>query len=113
MALEEHSFKHLLPDFRISAGTQVVLKVDKALPDGSVRPRGSVGLVVESPADNARPYRVRFADGAEVAAFFAELALRRKEVDDELARAGVDLRPYVVYRVRVGSHAFGLAGEGS
>ena len=26
MPLEEHSFRHLLPDFRISPGTQVVLK---------------------------------------------------------------------------------------
>jgi predicted nucleotidyltransferase len=113
MALEEHSFRHLLPDFRISPGTQVVLKADKRLPDGSVRQRGSVALVVESPDHNQRPYRLRFADGQEIEALFAELALRRKEVEDELARSDEDCRRYVVYRVRVGSHAFGLAGEGS
>jgi predicted nucleotidyltransferase len=113
MALEEHSFRHLLPDFRISPGTQVVLQVDKTLPAGQVRQRGSVALVIESPKDNRHPYRVRFADGQEVEALFAELALRRKEVEDELVRTDVDLRPFVVYRVRVGSHAFGLAGEGS
>src|SRR5437660_740259 len=113
MALEEHSFRHLLPDFRISAGTQVVLKVDKALPDGSLRQRGSVALVIESPADNRHPYVVRFADGQEIDVLFADLALRRKEIEDALARTDVDLRSYVIYRCRVGSHAFGLAGEGS
>ena len=51
MALEEHSFQHLLPTFLISPGTQVVLKVDKPLPDGTVRQRGSVAVVAESPAD--------------------------------------------------------------
>jgi hypothetical protein len=35
MALEEHSFRHLLPTFLISPGTQVVLKVDKPLADGT------------------------------------------------------------------------------
>jgi predicted nucleotidyltransferase len=113
MALEEHSFRHLLPDFRISPGTQVVLKVDKTLPAGSIRQRGSVALVIESPDDNQLPYRVRFADGQEIEVSFAELALRRMEVEDELARTDMDLRPYVVYRVRVGSHAFGLAGQDS
>jgi predicted nucleotidyltransferase len=32
MALEEHSFRHLLPTFIISPGTQVVLKADKLRP---------------------------------------------------------------------------------
>jgi hypothetical protein len=41
MALEEHSFRHLLLTFLISRGTQVVLKADRPLQDGSVRQRGS------------------------------------------------------------------------
>jgi len=113
MALEEHSLRHLLPNFRISPGTQVVLKVDRALPDGSCRQRGSVALVVASPEDNRQPYVVRFADGQELAVPFAELALRRKEVEDDLAQTEVDLRPFIIYRCRVGSQAFGLAGTTS
>jgi len=101
MALNDHSFRHLLPDFRISPGTQVVLKVDKPQPDGSIRQRGSVALVVASPDHNRQPYRVRFADGREIEVFFPELALRRKEVEDELVRTDLDLLPYVVYRCRV------------
>jgi predicted nucleotidyltransferase len=111
MALEEHSFRHLLPTFLIPVGTQVVLKVDKPLPDGTMRQRGSVAVVLASPADNASVYTLRFADGQTVPAYFRELAIRRKEVEDELALTTEDLRPYVIYRCRVGSRAFGLAGE--
>ena len=88
MALDEHSFRHLLPTFIISPGTQVVLKADKPLPDGTVRQRGSVAVVAESPADNEQAYTLRFADGQTVLAHFRELAIRRKEVEDELARTG-------------------------
>jgi predicted nucleotidyltransferase len=113
MALEEHSFQHLLPTFIISPGTQVVLQVDKSLPDGSVRQRGSVAVVAESPPDNEHAYTLRFADGQSVHAHFRELAIRRKEVEDQLVLTGEDLRPWIVYRCQVGSHAFGLAGDDS
>lgn len=113
MALEEHSFRHLLPTFIISPGTQVVLKVDKPLPDGTVRQRGSVAVVAESPADNQYAYTLRFADGQTVKAFFRELAIRRKEVEDQLVLTDEDLHPWIIYRCQVGSHAFGLASEDS
>lgn len=74
MALEEHSFRHLLPTFIILPGTQVVLKVEKPLPDGAVRPRGSVAVVAESPADNQYASTLRFADGQTVKAYLRELA---------------------------------------
>src|SRR4051812_11780718 len=98
MALEEHSFRHLLPTFILSPGTQVVLKVDRPLRDGTVRRHGSVAVVAESPADNRHAYTLRFADGQTAEAYFRELAIRRKEVEDRLALTGEDLRPWVVYR---------------
>src|ERR671936_664153 len=98
MALEEHSFSHLLLTFLIPPGTQVVLKVDKPLPDGTVRQRGGVAVIAESPSDNQYAYTLRFADGQTVKAHFRELALRRKEVEDHLARTEEDLRPWIVYR---------------
>ena len=113
MALEEHSFRHLLPTFIISPGTQVVLKVDKPLPDGTVRERGRVAVVAESPADNQYAYTLRFADGQTVKAYFRELAIRRKEVEDQLALTDENLRPWIVYRCQVGSRAFGLANDDS
>jgi predicted nucleotidyltransferase len=109
MALEEYSFRHLLPTFLIPVGTQVVLKEDKCLPDGQARPRGSVAVVTDAPTDNCYAYTLRFADGATGKAYFAELAIRRKEIEDQLALTGEDLRPHIVYRCQVGSRAFGLA----
>lgn len=111
---EDHVFRKLLPGFVISAGTQVVLKLAKAGLDGRpARPPGSVGLVLESPNNNREPYLVRFADGATVTAYHHELALRRREIEDELGVIHEDLRPYIIYRCQVGSKAFGLASDDS
>jgi uncharacterized protein len=109
MSLEDYSFRHLLPTFIIPVGTQVVLKVDKTRADGALRPRGSVAVIQESPADNQYAYTLRFADGETARAYFRELAIRRKELDDELTLTGEDLKPFIIYRCQVGSRAFGLA----
>ena len=67
MSPDEHSLRKLMPSFVISAGTQVVLKVAKALPGGrGHKPSGSVGMIVESPASNRERYVVRFADGPQL-----------------------------------------------
>jgi len=111
---DERSFRKLLPGFVISAGTQVVLKVAKTLPDGQqFKPAGSVGVVLESPPDNRQPYVVHFADGTVVEAMCDELALRRLEVEDELGEIYEDMRPWIIYRCQVGSKAFGLSSEDS
>jgi len=107
-------FHSLNPKFIISAGTQVVLRVAKVLPGGAAEKKpGSVGVVVESPSSNDLPYVVQFADGTTVIAYFRELALRRKEIDYELAETPEDLRPYTIYRCLVGSKAYGLATDAS
>ncbi len=112
MADPEHSFRKLLPGFVIPAGTQVVLKVANALPDGQqFKLPGSVGVALECQPDNHRPYLIRFADGETVTACFHELAVRRREVEDELGEVTDDLRPWIIYRCQVGSKAFGLASE--
>jgi hypothetical protein len=69
--------------------------------------------VLESPASNRRPYLIRFVDGVTLRARFGELAVRRRELEAELSTPGEDLRRFVVYRVAVGSRAFGLAVETS
>ena len=110
MCQDQHSFRKLLPGFVIPAGTQVVLKVGKVLPDGQhTKPPGSVGVVLQSPPDNQQPYLVRFAAGETVTAYFHEVALRRREVDDELGEVTEDLRPWIIYRCQVGSKAFALS----
>lgn len=114
MSNPQHSLRNLQRDFTISAGTQVVVKVAKVLPGGEeYKPAGSVGVVIEAPPSNREPYVVRFADGVVAKAYFDELALRRREVDDVLGHVDDDLRPYVIYRCQVGSKAFGLASADS
>ena len=114
MARGERTIQRYAPDFIISSGTQVVLQVAKSPPSGEGQKKpGSVGVVVESPPSNDQPYVVQFADGTTVKAYYAELALRRQEVDAQLAKPSEDLRPYVVYRCQVGSKAYGLATDNS
>ncbi len=103
-----------LPTFLIPIGTQVVLRGAKRLPESDVvKPAGTVAEVVEAPDSNRRPYLVRFLDGATMRVKFAELAVRRREMADEWATPGDDLRPHVILRVAVGSRAFGLATDAS
>lgn len=114
MSSDEHSLRKLMPNFVISSGTQVVLKVAKPLPGGrEIKPPGSVGVVVQSPPSNRGAYVVRFADGQTVKAHFRELALRRTEVEQALGEVAEDLSPYVIYRCQVGSRAFRLAADDS
>ena len=54
----QHSLRKLQPDFVISPGTQVVVKVSKALSGGGeYKPAGSVGVVIEAPPSNREPYQ--------------------------------------------------------
>jgi predicted nucleotidyltransferase len=103
-----------LPTFIIPVGTQVVLRADRRVPGGdAVKPAGSIAEVLEAPTTNRRAYLIRFVDGVTLRAKFAELSVRRREVEEELRTPGPDLRQYVIYRVAAGSRAFGLATEAS
>jgi len=114
MTDDRPSFRKLLPGFMIPAGSQVVLKVAKHTGHADeFKPAGSVGVVLQCPPDQDRPYLVRFADGEVVEALGHELALRRREVEDALGAVREDLRPWIIYRCQVGSKAFGLADADS
>jgi hypothetical protein len=103
-----------IPTFLIPVGTQVVLKTAKRLTgSGATKPAGSIAIVLEAPVTNRRPYLVRFVDDVTLRVKFAELAIRRRELTEELVTPGKDMRKYVIYRVAVGSRAFGLANESS
>ena len=111
---EEHSLKKHSPDFVISAGTQVVLRVSKTIEEGSgFRKPGAVGIVSECPQRADGQYVVEFANGDVVRASFDELSLRRNEIDMELVSSEEEIRQFVIYRCRVGSRAYGLANEDS
>src|SRR6478736_3399976 len=106
---------NLPPNFLISVGTQVVLRYERRVPGTEVtKPAGTVGEVAEAPESNDRPYLVRFLDGAAFRLKFGELLVRRIDHSVEAtATAGPDVSAFVVYRVMVGSRAFGLSTESS
>ena len=106
---------NLPPDFLIPLGTQVVLRYERPVPGTpDTKPAGTVGVIAEAPATNDRPYLVRFLDGVSFRLKFGELLVRRVDHSVEAtATAGPDVSAFVVYRVLVGSRAFGLSTESS
>jgi hypothetical protein len=106
---------NLPPNFIIPPGTQVVLRYARRVPGTDIeKPAGTVAEVVESPDSNDRPYLVRFLDGTEFRLKFGELLARRGDHTVEAtATAGPDVSAFVVYRVTVGSRAYGLSTEAS
>ena len=115
--------RNLADDFVIPAGSQVVLlqaqpvvqenKADCASPS-VFKKAGSVGVVIKCPPHNGEPYLVRFADESEIAVPFDHLTLRRQEIENILSDVEQDdFRPYIIYRCKVGSKAFGLDNEDS
>ncbi|MCE9582532.1 MAG: nucleotidyltransferase domain-containing protein [Planctomycetes bacterium] len=107
------------PPFVIPAGTQVVSRVEIQDASGArLHPHGAVGIVVKSPADATHSYRVRFPDGFEASLKRTEIEVRKASPREALATAGKeiaegDLFECVIYRVVIGSRAYGLDHEGS
>jgi len=106
---------NLPPNFLIPVGTQVVLRYDRRVPGTDTQvPAGTVAEVIEAPETNDRPYLVRLLDGGSFRLKFGELLVRRGDHSVEATgTAGPDVSAFVVYRVMVGSRAFGLATESS
>ena len=83
-----------------------------------LHPRGSVGVVVRSPADLDHSYRVRFADGIEESLNRDQVTMLARYKEAEIGDTGItalrcNLYERVIYRCVIGSQAYGLAGEGS
>ena len=121
MSQNSRTIRNLADDFRIPVGSQVVLT--ESLPFGesdvlgsspSFKKSGSVGVVIKGPPHNGEPYLVRFADEVEIEIEFKKLSLRRREIENILSvNPQEDFSPYIIYRCKVGSKAFGLANEDS
>src|SRR4051794_17120134 len=99
------------PNLILPIGTQVVSLVEgKGTGGAPVHPRGAVGVVVRSPSDYWHSYRVRFVDGFEATMKRAELAVlsHYKQGDPRHLLGQYNLYDCVIYRVVVGSRAYGL-----
>lgn len=103
----------------LPVGTQVVTRADlPATETAPFVPRGSVGVVEKTPADNAHKYLIAFPDGGVRALPRRDLIIRKLQHGEGLADAGLaleygDLERYVIYRCLVGSRAYGLAHDQS
>ena len=95
----------------LPVGTQVVSLVEVKGTDGApVHPRGAVGVVVRAPSDYWHSYRVRFVDGFEASLKREELAVlaHYQHGDSRHLLGQYNLYDCVIYRVVVGSRAYGL-----
>jgi predicted nucleotidyltransferase len=100
----------------LSVGTQVVSLTEIRGGNGKpIRPRGSVGVIIQAPADYWHTYRVRFQDGAESSLVRKDLAILSRYQEGELSvgdephqLAEYDLYEHVIYRCVIGSRAYGL-----
>jgi predicted nucleotidyltransferase len=104
--------------FIVSPGTQVVLRRDLPVmgqTESRFKKEGSVGVVEESPSSLEDEYLVRFSDGQRVRALHRELVVRRKDspIGELPGRDVEEFEKHLIYRVVVGSRAFGLADESS
>ncbi len=115
-----------IPHLIVPIGTQVVAQIETKVASGaSPRPKGAVGVIVDAPVDSTHAYRVRFAEGGEVALRRGEFAILKHYQQGDLqpgepAAQGSDAetelahyRRYVIYRCIVGSRAYGLDHDAS
>ena len=97
----------------LPVGTAVVTRVDVRSGDDLACRAGSVGTVVQSPADAEHRYRVRLPGGEIVSLRRAELSVLSHYQADGLAEAQHPMDEHnlwrcVIYRCVVGSRAYGL-----
>lgn len=106
---------HKNPKFVLPAGTRVVTSAE-VRGGGKTFAKGTIGVIVESPADHRHKYCVRFMNGTEVWVKRREFSVHKqfqRPVEPEEWQNNQTLKQYVIYRCVVGSKAYGLDEEGS
>lgn len=95
----------------LPVGTQVVIE------NNAARQRGTMGVVVQAPADPWHVYRVRFPDGFEASYKRQDFSVLSQFQSGESAEvdplAEQDLYQHVIYRCVMGSRAYGLDDDDS
>lgn len=100
-------------------GTMVVLTERVAPGDGGhPRPVGACGVIIKSPQEPLQPYRVRFPDGGAFSVAPTQMTILKHYQEGQIGDVSVtmanhDLYEYIIYKVVVGSRAYGLDHEGS
>ena len=100
----------------IPNNTKVVTRLMVAGTDGQLlHAKGTLGMVVETPADSTDAYRVQFPDGSVVSLTRQDFTIRAQYQlgEIETTQEKVDLYEYVIYRCIIGSRAYGLEHDAS
>lgn len=98
----------------VPVGTQIVARLEiKSAPGELLCPVGAVGVIVKAPTDHSHSYRVQFANGIEAPLRRNEFTIRKQHTSAAATHEESDLYPFVIYRVIVGSRAYGLETEAS
>ena len=98
----------------VPLGTQIVSRLAIKSAQGELLcPVGAVGIIVKAPTDNSHSYRVQFTNGMEAPLRRNEFTIRKQHTSAAATMEESDLYPYVIYRVIVGSRAYGLHTEAS
>ena len=102
----------------IPKGTQIVLLNEtKVFNENSFYAKGTVGKVVETPADAFHAYKIEFPDGRCAMANRKSFSIRKEFQTEQSGLISpledFDLYDFVIYRCVVGSKAFGLDDENS
>lgn len=97
----------------LPVGTAVVTRVEVRSGDEVTCPAGSVGTIIQSPADAEHSYRVRLPGGEVISLRRGEMSVLKHFQSEGLAgaqhrMAEHDLWDCVIYRCMVGSRAYGL-----
>lgn len=93
-------------------GTKVVLLRDTVADSGIVTPRGTLAVVVASPAEGQSSHRIRFPDGFELSVDASVLTTLVKFRDASSGQQNdekdSDLFKFVIFQCVIGSRAYGL-----
>jgi hypothetical protein len=93
----------------VPLGTQIVSRMEVKNAQGDLLcPIGAVGVITKAPTDNAHSYRVQFTNGVEAALQRNEFSIRKQHTSAEAVIDESELYDFVIYRVIVGSRAYGL-----
>lgn len=102
-------------NFILPVGTKIVVLEDVKRNDNIILTEGMVGVIQHSPLDNTHNYLVRFPDGDEHGLKRRQFAIQKHYRREGMEQTLDDhnLYDYVIFRVIVGSRAFGLDTEES
>jgi uncharacterized protein len=94
----------------VPAGTQIVsqIETDRTL-------KGSVGVITKVPTDGNHNYRIKLPTGVEINLQRHEFSIRKQYQSVGIDRQSSDFKliDHVIYRVIIGSRAYGLEDEHS